>query len=338
MKSKGIEQIPMHFVLIFVMLAILGAIIYMLLLRWLDLTGFKYELVTQRNALDLMQLITTNSPIVKRNPDGEPIKLVLDKAQLDSYATNANIGTETPSEQRQKWEACCDFLDFDYELTIHKLKEEGEDIVEDESWTISNLIFDRSSDCYVTGINGIADLPVVIDEDGERDPGVAILRMTRSPAADLSFWLSQALLRAEWKDYWEIFASDCEENDEDDLKICTYEIKIPLDPEVKCVKIDKNNKRVCIYLREDRCTGDPGCKYFSYTNIDSCENNNANLDCSWISEKKGVCKDFVGKSNMLDLSNGNNRMGENCYYILIKIERGKVSVAYPGKDRNNNWC
>ena len=88
MRNKGIEQIPMHYVVMFVIFSFVGAVFYLLLVRWLDLTGFKYELITQRNAIDLIQLIVTSSPIVKRDSNNEPIKLVLDKAQLDDYQSS----------------------------------------------------------------------------------------------------------------------------------------------------------------------------------------------------------------------------------------------------------
>ena len=334
MRNKGTEQIPMNFVIILAMFAIGAGLMLLLMGRWLDLTGLKYELVTQRNALDLSQLIVSSSPIVKRDSSGEPIKLILDSVELDNYGNNANRGTENPSEQRENWEKCCDFLDFDYNLTIHKFKKEGDDLVVDRSWSISNLIFDPTSDCYIPRIMGIGDLPVAIQENGEMHPGTAILTMTRTPLSDLSFWLSQSFVRASWEDYWKIFPSRGDER---------YDLTIPLDPEIECIKIfsigEENYQRVCIYLREDRCSGELGCK--NHMTPEDCSKETG---CHWVDWTESACKNFVYESTsdsgepVTFVKNNDNMMGDGCFNVDLTVERNKVTISCPGKNRNNEWC
>ena len=316
------------------MFAIGAGFMYILMIRWLDLTGFKYELITQRNAMDLSQLIVSNSPLVKRDSSGEPIKLLLEAVKLDNYENSAGIGTEYPSEERENWEKCCDFLDFDYSLTVIKFKKENGRVVPDQTWTISNLIFDRTSDCYIPRIMGVGDVPVVIYENGERYPGVSIVQMTRTPVSDLSFWLSQAFVRAAWCKYWSVFSSEGTGD---------YSVTIPLDPEIECVKIfdpdpGDNYKRVCVFLRK-RCVGEYECKRYTYPGECTSHEN-----CDWIDSIEKVCKNFVfmsvddeGIPITFD-DNGNNQMNDECFNVDLIVKKGKVTVSYPGKDRNNEWC
>ena len=220
---------PVTLILIVILFAAGTAVMLIIMGKWLDLTGYRYKMETQRNAMNLIQLIVSNSPVVKKVSD-QPDKLVLDADELDSYMINANIGTETPSDQRKEWEDCCDFLDFDHNFTVH-------DLVTGENWTIGNLVFNTQSECYTKRIQGFADLPVVVSHNGDNHPSVAVVRVMRTPLSDLSFWLSQAFIRAYWDDYWELFP----ETDE-------YTVIVPIDPEIQRVSIDVDNKRICTHL------------------------------------------------------------------------------------------
>jgi len=188
--SKGSipEQIPVNFIIILAMFAVGAAVMLLMIGRWLDITGVKYKFETQRNAMSLLQLIVSNSHIVKTDSQNVPLKLIIDSEKLSEYENKAGIGTESPSQEREIWEKCCDFLDFDYNFTVHNL-------VTGENRTIGNLIFSRS-DCYPQRVKGFADLPIVVDENGRRDAGVAVVEMVRTPLSELSFWLSQAFVRA----------------------------------------------------------------------------------------------------------------------------------------------
>ncbi len=232
--------------------------------------------------MNLLQLLVSNSPVVKKDPVDEPLKLVLDAEKLDEYQTNAGIGTESPSSQRYTWEECCDFLDFDYNFTVHNL-------VTDENWTIGNLIFNPLSECYPQRVKGFADLPVVIHEDGRRDAGVAVIEMIRTPLSELSFWLSQAFTRASWDEYWEIYSEE------------PYFVKIPLDPEIKCIKIlpedeNENYMRVCVILDDGR----EACKMFFYDD-----------DVDFEQDKDHT---FTG----------------DCFDASILVEETYVKITYPG--------
>ncbi len=291
--SKGAipEQIPVNFIILFAMFAMGAAILLLMIGRWVDITGIKYKFETQRNAMNLLQLLVSNSPVVKTDPANVPLKLVLDAEKLSEYQADAGIGTETPSPQRDTWEKCCDFLDFDYNFTVRNL-------VTGENRTIGNLIFNTLSDCYPQRVKSVADIPVVIDEDGRRDYGVAEIEMIRTPLSELSFWLSQAFVRASWDKYWEVYAGEEK-----------YFVKIPLDPEIKCVGIlpvDNNYMRVCVYLTDDRYA----CKMFV---IDNDIVVNGRFQQDW-----------------------NHKTTGDCFDVLITVERvgdppqGHVKIFYPG--------
>jgi len=294
--NKGIELPVMSFVILLGLFAIIAAMMIMIMGRWFDLTGTKYNLITQRNAMDLIQLIVTNSPLTERDPSGKPLKLILNATLLDIYESNAGTGTRVLSSERKTWEDCCDFLDFDYNLTVH-------DLVMSKNWTIANLIFKRDSECYPARIMGAGDVPVAIDEDGKRNPGVAVVTMMRTPLSDLSFWLSQAFLRASWGDYWTVFSSEE-----------SYTVIVPLDPGesstdqegIKCVNIsdpdiNDNYKRICVKLNDDR----------------------------------EVCKSFYYDKNIEESGNffqykDNKMVSGQCFNVVILTERNYVSVFYPG--------
>ncbi len=223
---------PTTLVLLVMLFAAGTAFMLILMGKWLDLTGYRYRMDTQRNAMNLVQLIVSNSPVVKEGT-GQPDKIILNADELDDYVTDANIGTETPSDHRVEWEDCCDFLEFDHNFTVH-------DIETGENWTIGNLVFKVESDCYPKRVQGFADLPVVVSQDGENHPGIAVVRLMRTPLSDMSFWLSQAFIRAYWDDYWDLFPEAGE-----------YKVLVPLGPEIRKVSIqdvDNDNKRICTHL------------------------------------------------------------------------------------------
>jgi len=280
---------PTTLLLLVILFAAGTAVMLIIMGKWLDLTGYRYKMETQRNAMNLIQLIVSNSPVVKIVAD-QPDKLILDADKLDEHVANAGIGTETPSYQRGRWEGCCDFLDFDHNFTVH-------DIEIGKNWTIGNLVFKTESECYPRRVHGFADLPVVVSHDGDNHPGVAVVRLTRTPLSDLSFWLSQAFMRAYWDDYWDLFP-----------EVNEYKVNVPLDPEIKKVSVDENQKRICTHLDKD-----------PYDDIDIV-----------------VCKNFVFKE---ETSSGNpisfvkrdlTHTGE-CMNAIITVRSSReVKIEYPG--------
>ena len=298
MNKKGIELSIMSFVLLLGLFAIIAAFMLMIMGRWFDLTGTKYNLITQRNAMDLVQLIVSNSPIVDRDPSGEPVKLVLNATKLDIYESKASFGMSNilPDSERYLWEECCDFFDFDYNFTVH-------DLVTLKNRTIGNLIFNRTYlECYPPRVMGVGDLPVVVDDGGVKNAGVAVVTMMRTPLSELSFWFSQASLRANWAEYWTVFSSEE-----------SYSVIVPLNPdEIKCVSVsdfDDNYKRVCVILNDDR----EACKFFYYD------------------------KSIEDSGNFI-LSKNNKITPGECFNVQILTKRNFVSISYPGVDQGDNEC
>lgn len=293
--SKGYEQIPVNFVILLAIFAMGAAVFLLMIGKWLDVTGIKYKFETQRNAMSLSHLIVANSPIVKRDSNNEPLKLILDGEKLDEYENTADIGKETlvPGSNRDIWERCCDFMNFDYNLTVH-------DIVTGENWTMGNLIFDQLSDCYHKRVRGFSDLPVVIENDGRKDAGVAIVDMSSTPVSDLSYWLSQSFLRASWNEYWSVYSGESE-----------YIVKVPLDGEIGCIKFIDTNP--------------------ADTHAD-CINNYGRV-CVILNDGRESCKNYVCDSSIVFNQNGAHSFMGDCFDVIITSERGSpnsVNIFYPG--------
>jgi hypothetical protein len=282
------EQIPVSFILILAMFALGAAILLLMIGRWLDITGIKYKFETQRNAINLLQMLVSNSPVVKRDSANMPLKLVLDGEKLNEYQNNAGIGMENivPWGDRDVWERCCDFLDFDYNFTVHN-------IITSENFTIGNMIYNQLSDCYPQRVIGISDIPIVIDKNGRGDAGVATIKMIRTPLSELSFWLSQAFVRASWEEYWSVYSKESD-----------YYVKIPLDPEINCVIIDSNDcvnnyGRVCVVIKE-------------YSNY------------------RESCKMFTCDNSVTFTTDWNHPTTGGCFDVLIRSQEDGVNIFYPG--------
>jgi len=284
---KGLEIIPSTFVLLLIVIAAAVAVTLILMGKWLEIVGFRYKLETQRNAMNFIQFIVANSPIVEKEFD-EPNKLIIDFNELDKYSKRFEVtDPNNPSDEHKKWEECCDFLDFDHNLTVIDLST-GIPV------EFGNLIFQEESECYAKRVQGFADVPVVIYRNGEYRPGIAYVEVRRTTLSDVSFWLSQAYMRASWPQpgYWEVFTEET-----------SYSVFIPLDPEVQGFSIhnvDGNHKRICANLTNDRF----------------------------------ACKTFIFDENEVRLKKYEIDPSSTCYSMTIDVMKldGKncVQITYPG--------
>jgi hypothetical protein len=258
--------------------------------QWLDLTGVRYKIESQRNALNLIQLIVSTSPLVYRDPNLEPNKLILDAYKLDDYNNfdmydQGNFG----NSRYKNWNKCCVFPEYDYEMDVF-------DNVSGSKWHINpvpKFKTDKESKCYSKRVTSYADLPVVIrkknNEKYEYHPGFINITMTKTPLSDLSSWLSQAFTRASWDEYKNIFpATDSEGNPQ------PFEITVRLDPEIKDVSVD-NSGIVCLTFRD----GTPPPTY---------------------------CKSFQKTTVTLQASAIQNQIETSCYDVRIDIYADKVEV------------
>lgn len=254
------EIAPSTFVLLLCVIAAGFATTLVAMDMWYEMAGFRYTMETQRNAMNHIQFIVSNSPIVEQKID-EPNKLAIDSNVFDSYYTKFEIDNPSnPSDEHKSWEECCDFYDFDHNLTLVDLSESVP--IEKE---FGNLVFKQNSTCYFKRVKGYADVPVSIHEDDKYNPGLAFVEVMRTPLSDLSFSLSQAFMRAGWEDYWTVFTEES-----------TYSMLVPLDPEIKQILINEGENRICACLNYD-CS-DPAativCKLFYYdpaVDFEKCE-------------------------------------------------------------------
>jgi len=245
-------SLPIIFFLL-ISFAVGTAIIMFMVSQWLDLTGLRYKMESQRNAINLLQLIVSTSPIVHRDPYFEPSKIILDADQLEKYDgfdmyDQANFGDE--------WYECCMFPDYDYEINVIDLSPGG------STWHISPIPpFKTNSECYPKRIKSYVDMPVVIYKEGEYHPGFINITLTKTPLSDLTSWLSQALVRASWDSYEKLFSG------EEGGTEAEFEIKVRLDPEIESGEIDSSGI-LCLTFRESISEGDPPptyCKQFQTT-------------------------------------------------------------------------
>lgn len=228
--------------------AVGAAVMLYMIGHWLDLSGYRYKMETQRNALNILQTIVSNSPLVYRGPNNEPDKLILDQGMLGVY-TNINMTDENDlltNPWRIIWKDCCEFHDLQYKLTVM-------DVVDGIVWSIGDIPFNEESDCYPKRDIAHADMPVIIyRSDKTHHPGFINITMTKTPLSDLSFWLSQAFVRASWTGQ--------------NLFNTTFEVVVPTDPEIRDVEIDRTTGLVCTLIRDEP---DPDkrrlCKPFTTT-------------------------------------------------------------------------
>ena len=206
------------------MVAIGVAIIFLFFGKFVDVKVMKFELEEAREALNLLQTISTSSDLLVKDSNKQPIKLMFDKKILDEY------NSKSPNEGIFYEEKCCNAIEYDYNLEFTDLKT-------DDKWSYGNLKFDLSSECYsVVSLNQKVktQMPVNICEDGKCDFATASIELARTPLSELAFWISQVCLRQE-----------------------SVIKTIPFDQNsVKGIKIDTDKKEVCVSLN----TGDVICK------------------------------------------------------------------------------
>lgn len=174
--------------------AAFAGVLLLIVSRWFDIQGYRYQLDAQRYAIDVLNFILSNSPIVERFENEEPNRFVLSSERLNEYewdSSNPCCDSSNPPYLRDSWEKTFELLEFDYNLTII-------DLVNGEKWTISNLYF-NDTECYYEAmrISGFADAPVVISYGKEKHPGKAILTLKRTPLSEIAFSLSEAFMRSE---------------------------------------------------------------------------------------------------------------------------------------------
>ena len=232
--------------------AVGAAVMLFMIGQWLDLTGLRYRMESSRNALNLLQLIVSNSPLIEEDIYFEPNKLILEEAKLDAHEyTVYDMYDQSESILNDKFHECCQFLDFDYKLTVIDL--ESDPI---ELWNIGDIPFKIESKCYPDRIIGHADMPVVIHrDDGSYKPGLINITLVKTPLSELSFWLSQSFIRAEWDKSREFFKKA-----ESDVGV-SFEVRVPIDPEINTITIDKDAKTVCMKFASGRIA----CKKFVTT-------------------------------------------------------------------------
>jgi len=207
--------------------AVGAAVLLFMIGQWLDLTGLRYKMESSRNALNLLQMIASNSPLVERDAYQEPNKLILEETKLNGHEYPLYDMYDS-SKLDDPLHKCCQFLDFDYKITVI-------DLVTPRTWNIGDIPFKIESDCYPNRQVGYADMPVVIHRiDGSYNPGVINITLVKTPLSDLSFWLSQSFIRASWDKSKELFGEE------------KSGVMTPVDPEIEKVTIDKGTGIVCM--------------------------------------------------------------------------------------------
>ncbi len=227
--------------------AVGAAILLFMIGQWLDLTGIRYKMESHRNALNLLQLMVSNSPLVERDMYGRPNKLILEETALDAYE-NPGYDMYDINNLDDELHKCCQFLDFDYTITVG-------DNVTGRRWNIADLPFKEDSECYPDRFIGYADMPVVIhNTSGFYNPGFIEITLVKTTLSDLSFWLSHSFIRTDpdWPESMAYFVGEYEKK---------VEVMVPIDPEIIQVVVNKtgvNPETVCMEFSSGRIA----CKRF----------------------------------------------------------------------------
>ncbi len=224
--------------------AAFAAVLLFVTAKFLDIQGYRYQLDAQRYAIDILNLIISNSPIVERFPNEEPNRIILSSEKLDEYEWKpwdpcCDSSMVDSNTRRKYWEKNFEVLEFEYHLTV-------EDLVNKMSWTISNLYFNET-ECYhrTMRVSARADVPVAISYGKEKHPGKATLTLKKTPLSQLAFFLSEAFLRAEE-------AKNFEDRN--------YVREVVIDKDY-ITRVSVNGNRICIHAKVGDSTK-PICKYF----------------------------------------------------------------------------
>jgi hypothetical protein len=257
------------------MIAFVIAILFIFLTKFIDLKVVKLELQESRDALNLLQTISTSSELLVKDSANQPLKLMFDKSMLDKYSK------KSPDEGIFYDEKCCNSVQYDYNLQFADLKTGSK-------WSFGNLKYDLSSQCYSVADMNIkvsAQMPADICSNGKCDFSTVNIEMARTPLSELAFWISEVCLRKD-----------------------NVTKTVPFDQDsMKGIKIDINKKEVCTSLQD----GERVCKKFYCDNAmrilsDSTRSNywnptifnggkqfSSNVDCFNVVIEKSVIENVV---------------------------------------------
>jgi len=193
--------------------ALLIAVIFLFLDKYLDLRVVAYTADASRQATNLLHFLLNSdcTGAVKE-------KLVLDLVELREFRF-----------EEERW-GDCENLEYDYNFSVVENSE--------SHIVVKKLVFDLNDRCYLSyqRVKGYAEMPVVVyrewseSPDRELDfrPGIASLTLMKTPLSELAFWVSQASLRIKEGHDEEVFKS------------------IRVGPDVTYIMIHMNERKICM--------------------------------------------------------------------------------------------
>lgn len=272
-----------------IVVAVVLGFVYLITGKFLDLKIERVGIEQTRAAINLLHLILTSSPGIKKDSLGEPMKLM--------------VGSLSDLER------CCSLLEYGYRMTIKNIAT-GDDFMSfdfESKDPISNFPLDLNSYCYQSRAMGTittVDMPADDCRDfrfGACESAVAILDVARTPLSELSYLITLA---------------------------CTYQDftnkTVPIDA-ADAIKIEIEGSKICFELKN----GNEVCKnfYCQDSHVEPRQIPKP-PESSEKDENYKELEGFVELSEHVTLD-GRTVDHSRCFFARVRRDGGYVYVEFP---------
>lgn len=164
----------------YIILILIAVAVYFIITgKFVELTVEKQNTEQIRSAANLLQTISTSSPLLLKDSNSQPIKLLFDKSKTE-----------------ESLDECCNSLEYDYKFVIEADKTNVMTIYNFENNQKDKAPFMSYSNCYLTRnlfYTTTVDIPANICTDIEHCKfAVASVSIYKTPLSELTYWLSRA--------------------------------------------------------------------------------------------------------------------------------------------------
>ena len=223
-----------YLVIMLLVVAFAAAFIFIITGKFLDLRAERVNVDMFRAMANMLNYLSTSSPILSNDAYGNIIKSIMNISRLES---TTNI----------EWYSndCCDINGFDYVYTVSK---------SDKSYNFSDVriknginpakyfpYFNQESHCYQLSnflkVNSIDNAVKICDSNDNCEFGTSSLTMARTPLSEITYWLSRACTTGD-----QSFSKTILLDDEDVNHIT---LKTPVSGEGEVCMFLKNSPTIC---------------------------------------------------------------------------------------------
>ncbi len=223
-----------YLVIMLLVVAFAAAFIFIITGKFLDLRAERVNVDMFRAMANMLNYLSTSSPILSNDAYGNIIKSIMNISRLES---TTNI----------EWYSndCCDINGFDYVYTVSK---------SDKSYNFSDVriknginpakyfpYFNQESHCYQLSnflkVNSIDNAVKICDSNDNCEFGTSSLTMARTPLSEITYWLSRGCTTGD-----QSFSKTILLDDEDVNHIT---LKNPVNGEGEVCMFLKNSPTIC---------------------------------------------------------------------------------------------